>query len=43
MKTVTAWSVNVVWSDGTEEVLADNQRKRRGGVNESKRSKTAHV
>jgi len=23
MKTVTAWSVNVVWSDGTEEVLAD--------------------
>ena len=23
MKTETAWSVNVVWSDGTEEVLAD--------------------
>lgn len=23
MKTVTAWSINVVWSDGREEVLAD--------------------
>lgn len=21
MKTVTAWSVNLVWSDGTEEVV----------------------
>lgn len=23
MKTVTAWSINVVWSDGREEVLTD--------------------
>jgi hypothetical protein len=23
MKTVTAWSINVVWSDKTEEVLTD--------------------
>jgi hypothetical protein len=23
MKTVTAWSVNVVWSDGTEQVLTE--------------------
>lgn len=23
MKTVTAWSVNLVWSDGTEEVVTD--------------------
>jgi len=23
MKTIKAWSVNVVWSDGTEETLTD--------------------
>ena len=23
MKTVTAWSVNLVWSDGTEEVVTN--------------------
>lgn len=23
IKRITAWSVNVVWSDGTEEVLTD--------------------
>ena len=23
MRTVTAWSINVVWSDGVEQVLTD--------------------